>query len=161
LVEAIVSQQLNGRAAEVIFERLKTILHSNTIRPNALCKLHVAKLRRAGVSPQKIKYLKDLSSRVVERKLDLEFLRSLPDEEIACRLDEVMGIGPWTAHMFLLFTLGRPDVLPVGDLGIQMAIKRNYSLRKVPDAERIKRIAKDWHPYCSIASLYLWRSKNT
>lgn len=160
LVEAIISQQLNGRAAAAIFDKLKATGRSEIIGARALSKIPVSKLRRAGVSPQKIRYLKDLSSRAIKGKLDLGNLQNLPDEEVIRVLDEVMGIGPWTAHMFLLFTLGRPDVLPVDDLGIQMAIKRVYSLRKSPDARRIRKIANDWHPYCSVASLYLWHSKD-
>jgi len=81
------------------------------------------------------------------------------DDEVVRVLDAVKGIGPWTAHMFLLFVLGRPDVLPVDDLGIQLAVKKVYSLRKLPKAEKIQKIATNWHPYCSIASLYLWQAK--
>jgi DNA-3-methyladenine glycosylase II len=161
LVEAIISQQLNGQAATAIFKRLKALVRSETIEAHALSRIPVSKLRRAGVSPQKIRYLRDLSSRVVRDRLDLNNLRKLPDEEVVRVLDEVMGIGPWTAQMFLLFTLGRSDVLPVDDLGIQMAIQRTYSLRKPPDARRIRKIASNWHPYCSVASLYLWHSKDT
>ena len=161
LVEAIISQQLNGRAAAAIFEKLKASVRTKIIGADALNRISVSKLRAAGVSPQKIRYLKDLSSRVVRGNLDLSNLQNLPDEEVIRALDKVMGIGPWTAQMFLLFTLGRPDILPVDDFGIQMAIKRTYSLRKPPDATRIRKIATNWHPYCSIASLYLWHSKDT
>jgi DNA-3-methyladenine glycosylase II len=160
LVEAILSQQLNGAVAKSIFEKLKTAVGSEPISAEALRKVPTAKLRRIGVSPQKISYLKDLSTRVAENQLRLGELKNKPDEEIVNILDEVKGIGPWTAHMFLLFTLGRTDVLPVGDLGIQMSVRRLYALRKDPDSEKIKKIAKNWHPYCSIASLYLWRAKD-
>jgi DNA-3-methyladenine glycosylase II len=160
LVEAIISQQLNGQAATAIFKKLKASVRSETIEAYALSRIPASKLRNAGVSPQKSRYLKDLSSRVVKGRLDLNNLRKLPDEEVIRVLDEVMGIGPWTAQMFLLFTLGRPDILPVDDFGIQMAIQRTYSLRKPPDARRIRKIASNWHPYCSVASLYLWHSKD-
>ena len=161
LVEAIISQQLNGLVASTIFGRLKAIVNSGTIKPDSLGAVPVPRMRKAGVSPQKIRYLKDLTARVLEGQLNLHDLTSKPDDEVIRQLDEVKGIGPWTAHMFLLFTLGRTDVLPVDDLGIQKSIQRVYSLRKRPNAERISEIAESWHPYCSIASLYLWHAKDT
>jgi DNA-3-methyladenine glycosylase II len=161
LVEAIISQQLNGPVARAIFGKLKTLVSSGTISAKGLERVSVPKLRKAGVSPQKIRYLKDLTARVLEGQLNLHDLTSKPDDEVIRQLDEVKGIGPWTAHMFLLFTLGRTDVLPVDGLGIQKSIQRVYSLRKRPNAERINKIAESWHPYCSIASLYLWHAKET
>ena len=160
LVEAIISQQLSGQSARAIFGRLKAAIGCEVIEAQALKRMHVSRLRKAGVSPQKIRYLRDLSSRFANGQLDLNGLKEMDDHEVIRVLDEVKGIGPWTAHMFLLFTLGRPDVLPVGDLGIQMAVKRVYSLRKLPSAKKIEEIASNWHPYCSVASLYLWRAKN-
>jgi len=159
LVEAIISQQLNGLVARTIFGRLKTTVNSEPISSESLGQVSAPRMRKAGVSPQKIRYLKDLTSRILKGQLNLHDLKRLPDEEIIRQLDEVKGIGPWTAHMFLLFTLGRTDVLPVDDLGIQKSIQRVYSLRKRPNAERIGEIAESWHPYCSIASLYLWHAK--
>ena len=137
------------------------MLQAELIEARALNELPASKLRKAGVSPQKIRYLKDLSSRVVDGRLVLNLLRWKSDDEVVRALDEVKGIGPWTAHMFLLFVLGRPDVLPVGDLGIRLAIQKVYSLRKLPKAEKIEKIATNWHPYCSIASLYLWHAKES
>jgi DNA-3-methyladenine glycosylase II len=160
LVEAIISQQLSGRSARAIFGRLKALIGCEVIEARALKRVHVSRLRKAGVSPQKVRYLKDLSSRVANGQLDLEHLKEMEDAEVIRVLDEVKGIGPWTAHMFLLFTLGRPDVLPVDDLGIQLAVKMVYSLRKLPSAKKIEEIASNWHPYCSVASLYLWHAKN-
>jgi DNA-3-methyladenine glycosylase II len=160
LVEAIISQQLSGRSAQAIFGRLKALVGCEVIEAHALGRMHVSRLRKAGVSPQKIRYLKDLSSRVTNGQLDLERLKEMEDAEVIRVLDEVKGIGPWTAHMFLLFTLGRPDVLPVDDLGIQLAVKMVYSLRKLPSAKKIEEIASSWHPYCSVASLYLWHAKS-
>jgi DNA-3-methyladenine glycosylase II len=160
LVEAIISQQLNGKSARAIFGRLKALIGSEVIEAHALKRMRVSRLRKAGVSPQKVHYLKDLSSRVANGQLDLERLKKMEDAEVIRILDEVKGIGPWTAHMFLLFTLGRPDVLPVDDLGIQLAVKMVYSLRKLPSAKKIEEIASNWHPYCSVASLYLWHAKN-
>src|SRR5208337_4223633 len=159
LVEAIISQQLSWQSARAIFGQLKVLLQTEVIDAQALNSLTSSKLRKAGVSPQKIRYLKDLSSRVVNGQLEFNPLRKKSDEEVIRILDEVKGIGPWTAQMFLLFVLGRPDVLPVDDLGIQLAIQKVYSLRKLPEAEKIEKIATNWHPYCSIASLYLWREK--
>ena len=160
LVEAIISQQLNGKSARAIFGRLKALIGSEVIEAHALKRMRVSRLRKAGVSPQKVHYLKDLSSRVANGQLDLERLKKMEDAEVIRILDEVKGIGPWTAHMFLLFTLGRSDVLPVDDLGIQLAVKTVYSLRKLPSAKKIEEIASNWHPYCSVASLYLWHAKN-
>jgi DNA-3-methyladenine glycosylase II len=159
LVEAIISQQLNGLVARTIFGRLKTIVNSEPISADSLGQVSVSRMRKAGVSPQKIRYLKDLTSRIRKGQLNLRDLARRSDDEVIRQLDEVKGIGPWTAHMFLLFTLGRTDVLPVDDLGIQKSIQRVYSLRKRPNAERIGEIAESWHPYCSIASLYLWHAK--
>jgi DNA-3-methyladenine glycosylase II len=161
LVEAIISQQLNGQSARSIFKRLKSLVQSDVIDAENLSKVSVSQLRYAGVSPQKIRYLRDLSSRVVRGQLNLDSLKTKPDGEVIGILDEVKGIGPWTAQMFLIFTLGRPDVLPVDDLGLQAAVRKVYSLRKLPTAEKMERIAHDWHPYCSVASLYLWRSNST
>ena len=161
LVEAVISQQLNGSAAESIFSKLKTSLDGEQLTAHSLMALPISKFRKAGVSPQKIRYLKDLSRRVVSGSLRLDELSKMTDEEVIRILDEVKGIGPWTAHMFLLFTLGRSDVLPVDDLGIQDSLRKVYALRKRPNRERIEELAKDWHPYCSIASLYLWRTKDT
>jgi DNA-3-methyladenine glycosylase II len=159
LVEAIISQQLNGQVARTIFGRVRALVaKTEIVDARTLGRIPHSKLKRAGVSPQKIRYLKDLSSQVVKGRLVLRDLNSKPDDEVFQILDEVKGIGPWTAHMFLLFTLGRPDVLPVDDLGIQKSIRKLYSLRKLPNAEKIKKIARDWHPYCSVASLYLWHA---
>jgi DNA-3-methyladenine glycosylase II len=160
LVESIIAQQLNGSAAESIFKKLKSYFDGEVITAQALSKLTRTEFRRAGVSPQKIRYLKDLSARVIRGDLRLSDLGQMPDDEVVRVLDEVKGIGPWTAHMFLLFTLGRPDVLPVDDLGIQDSIRKVYALRKRPSVERVRQIAKNWHPYCSIASLYLWRLRD-
>lgn len=160
LVESIIAQQLNGRVAAAIFSKLKGEFNAEAIDAQTLHKLSVPRLRKVGVSPQKVRYLKDLSARVVSGRLNLENLEKMSDDEVIRILDEVKGIGPWTAQMFLLFTLGRPDILPVDDLGIQTSIRKVYSLRKLPNAKRIEKIAKNWHPYCSIASIYLWRAKS-
>jgi DNA-3-methyladenine glycosylase II len=157
LVESILSQQLSGASAAAITGRVKVLFPSGVIEPAALYTTPTRKLRKAGVSPQKIRYLKDLSRRIVKGQLNLESLKERPDVEILESLDEVLGIGPWTIHMLLIFTLGRPDVLPVDDLGIRKAIQQVYSLPEMPKKDAIEALAKNWHPYCSVASLYLWR----
>jgi DNA-3-methyladenine glycosylase II len=157
LVESILSQQLAGAAASAITGRVKALFPGEVIDAAPLYAMPVRKLRKAGVSPQKIRYLKDLSRRVVKGQLDLEQLKVKSDQEMFEALDEVLGIGPWTIHMLQIFTLGRPDVLPVDDLGIKKAIQKIYSLPEMPKKATIEALAKNWHPYSSVASLYLWR----
>jgi DNA-3-methyladenine glycosylase II len=157
LVESILTQQLARAAANAIIGRVKALYPGELITAAALYTTPVRKLRKAGVSPQKIRYLKDLSRRVVKGQLDLELLKEKTDQEMLEALDVVLGIGPWTIHMLLLFALGRPDVLPVDDLGIRKAIQKIYSLSEMPKKDAIEELAKNWHPYCSVASLYLWR----
>ena len=110
------------------------------------------------MSPQKISYIKDLAQRLENGTLDLKRLEKLSDDDAVRELDEVKGVGRWTAEMFLIFMLGRTDVLPVDDLGLQKAAKRMYRLRKLPTRERLERLAERWSPYSSISTLYLWRS---
>jgi DNA-3-methyladenine glycosylase II len=115
-------------------------------------------MRAAGLSRAKVAYLRDLAEHVEEGKLELARLPELPDEEVAEQLTAIKGLGPWTADMFLMFHLGRPDVLPVGDQGIRRAIMVEYGLRKLPDAKRMRQLAKPWQPYRTLACLYLWSS---
>ncbi len=157
LVESILTQQLAWAAASAIIGRVKALYPGGTITGEGLYTTPVGKLRKAGVSPQKIRYLKDLSRRVTKGQLDLETLRQSTDLEMLEALDDVLGIGPWTIHMLLIFTLGRPDILPVDDLGIRKAIQKIYALPEMPKKDAIEELAKNWHPYCSVASLYLWR----
>ncbi len=161
LVESILSQQLASPAASAIIGRVKKLYPRGIIEPAPLYTTPVGKLRKAGVSPQKIRYLKDLSRRISRGKLDLEDLKDKEDRIILEALDEVLGIGPWTIHMLMIFTLGLSDVLPVDDLGIRKAIQNLYSLQEMPKKEEIEKLAENWHPYCSIASIYLWRHKDT
>ena len=160
LVESILSQQLAGAAAEAIIKKVRAIFPDGDLEPNKIRRTDARRLRAAGVSPQKLSYLKDLSTRMVEGRLDLEGLRSQPDQKIVETLDEVRGIGPWTAHMLLIFTLGRPDVLPVDDYGIRKSIQLVYDLADLPKREAIEKLAEKWHPYCTVASLYLWHAKD-
>ena len=158
LVGSIIYQQLAGTAARAILERFKSLYGGKIPDPKQYLATDESKLRASGLSPQKISYIRDLCERIVNGSLDLSSLVDLSDEEAVEKLDAVKGVGRWTAEMFLLFVLGRTDVLPVDDLGVQKAVKRLYRLRKLPSREKFERLAKNWHPYCSIATLYLWRS---
>jgi DNA-3-methyladenine glycosylase II len=157
LARAIVFQQLNGKAALTIWNRLEEKTGS-PVTPEAVLKLRMPTLRKVGLSKQKSSYLRDLAKHAVDGKIDFEKLPSLPDEEVISALTTVKGIGVWTAHMFLMFALQRPNVLPTGDYGIRAAMQRHYHLRSMPEPKRMHKLAKAWHPYCSIACWYLWRS---
>jgi len=157
LAEAIVYQQLNGKAAATIFKRFAA-LAGEPLRPQGILKLTDAQLRSVGLSIQKSSYLKDLSAKTAEGLLDFAKLGDMPDEEVINHLTQVKGIGVWTAHMFLMFSLRRPNVLPTGDYGIQMAIKKYYKKRKLPKPKDMEKIARPWEPYRSVACWYLWRS---
>ena len=157
LAEAIVYQQLIGKAAVTIFERFAA-LAGKPLTTEGILKLNDAQLRSAGLSKQKSAYLKDLAAKTAAGALDFSRLHELPDDEVIKHLTQVKGIGVWTAHMFLMFSLRRPDVLPTGDYGIQMAIKKHYKKRKLPKPDVMAKIAKPWAPYRSIACWYLWRS---
>jgi DNA-3-methyladenine glycosylase II len=159
LVGAIVSQQLSTKAAATIFGRLVALFPDHHIADAAAIAGQTdAQLRAAGLSGQKVSYLRDLSARILDGRLNLDELDSLPDEAVIERLTAVKGFGRWTAEMFLMFRLHRPDVLPAGDLGIVNAIQRLYKLRKRPDAKRILKMGDAWRPYRSVASWYLWQT---
>jgi len=157
LARAIVYQQLSGKAAATIFGRLEAQC-GGAVTAAAIAALSDARLRAAGLSAQKTRYVKDLAARVLAGALPLADLEARSDAEVIATLTQVTGIGRWSAHMFLLFRLGRPDVLPDLDLGIQKAIQRAYRLRALPSPERVRRIGAAWSPHASIASWYLWRS---
>lgn len=157
LAESIVYQQLNGRAAETIFDRF-TALAGDPVTPRGILKLTDAQLRSVGLSKQKSSYLRDLAERAARGELNFGNLHRLSDEEVIQHLTQVKGVGEWTAQMFLMFTLRRPNVLPTGDLGVQMAIKEHYNKRKLPKPAQMEKIAKPWEPYRSVACWYLWRS---
>jgi DNA-3-methyladenine glycosylase II len=158
LVRSIVGQQVSTKAARAIFERLTDLFGGHTPTPRQLLDADPETVRAAGLSRPKVAYLRDLAERVEDGELDLQRLAELPDEDVAAQLTAVKGLGPWTVDMFLIFHLGRPDVLPVGDLGIRRAAQVAYGLEELPDAEELKRIAEPWRPWRSLASLYLWRS---
>jgi DNA-3-methyladenine glycosylase II len=159
LVGAIVSQQLSTRAAATIYGRFVALFPGSVIPDaSAIAAIDDATLRGVGLSGQKIGYLRDLCGRLADGRLVLDELDSLDDEVVIERLTAVKGFGRWTAEMFLMFRLHRPDVLPAGDLGIVNAIHRLYRLRKRPDAKRILKIGEAWKPYRSVASWYLWKT---
>jgi DNA-3-methyladenine glycosylase II len=157
LAEAIVYQQLNGKAAFTIFKRFAA-LAGEPLTPEGILKLTDAQMRGAGLSKQKTSYLRDLAERTDRGELNFADLANLSDEAVIERLTQVKGIGVWTAHMFLMFSLRRPNVLPTGDFGVKMAIKKHYKKRKPPNPKQMEKIAKCWEPYRSVACWYLWRS---
>lgn len=158
LARAIVGQQISGAAARSIWKRLQAATHPRKITAEALSVLPDPVLRQAGLSPQKLSYLRDLLEKVQSRTVRLHRAHRLTDEQIIEELVSVKGIGVWTAQMFLMFSLGRPDVLPHLDLGIRAAIQRLYGLPGLPDRLTCEQIAEPWRPHASIACRYLWRS---
>jgi DNA-3-methyladenine glycosylase II len=158
LVRAIVGQQLSSKAAATIHKRVLDLFDGHTPTPRQLLEVDAELLREAGLSRAKAAYLRDLAQHVEDRELELERLPELPDEEVAAQLTAIKGLGQWTADMFLMFHLGRPDVLPVGDQGIRRAMQVEYGLRKLPDAQRMRKLARPWRPYRTLACLYLWSS---
>jgi DNA-3-methyladenine glycosylase II len=158
LVRAIVGQQLSSKAAATIYGRVLELFGGHTPTPKQLLKVDPDELRGAGLSRAKVVYLRDLAEHVEDGALELERLPELPDDEVAAQLTAIKGLGRWTADMFLMFHLGRPDVLPVGDQGIRRAVQVQYGLRKLPEPKRIEQIARPWRPYRTLACLYLWSS---
>jgi DNA-3-methyladenine glycosylase II len=158
LVRSIVFQQLSGKAASTILRRFCELYPKKRPRAEHVLKTKDRAMRGAGLSRQKIGYLRDLSARVADRSLPLAHLGRLPDDAIIEHLVQVKGIGRWTVQMFLIFRLGRPDVLPELDLGVQNAIQRAYGLAKRPSPKEVLAIGEKGHPYASVASWYLWRS---
>jgi DNA-3-methyladenine glycosylase II len=157
LAEAIVYQQLNGKAAVTIFKRFAA-LAGEPLTPEGILQLSDEQLRSVGLSKQKSAYIKDLATKTRDGSLDFAKLPELSDGEVVKHLTQVKGIGVWTAQMFLMFTLRRPDVLPTGDYGVQAAIKKHYRKRKLPNPKEMERIAAPWSPYRSVACWYLWKS---
>lgn len=162
LARAIVSQQLSGKAASTIWGRFLA-LYPKGVFPAAakIIATPDEKLRAAGLSGAKAAAIKDLARHVVEKKLVPAKLPQLTDPEIAAALLPVRGIGPWSVDMFLMFTLARPDVLPVGDLGIRKGMQKHFRLRKLPEAKKMIALAAPWQPYRTIASWYMWRLLET
>jgi DNA-3-methyladenine glycosylase II len=158
LVRSIVGQQLSTAAARTIYERLTEIFGGRTPTPRELLEIDPELIRAAGLSRAKVAYLRDLAEHVEDGELDLQALPELDDGEVSAQLTAIKGLGQWTVDMFLIFHLGRPDVLPVGDLGIRRAVQVQYGLKELPDAADLERIAEPWRPWRSLACLYLWSS---
>jgi DNA-3-methyladenine glycosylase II len=159
LCRAIIFQQLAGAAARTIYGRFVALFPGSRFpTPRQVIDAPEAVLRTAGLSRQKIRYLKDLAGHVQSRAINFHRFPRMSDEEIITELIAVQGVGRWTAEMFLMFNLGRPDVLPVDDLGFRNAVRRLYGMRKVPDAKRLRALGERWRPYRSAAVWYLWRS---
>lgn len=161
LVRAIVFQQLSTKAASTIYSRMVALLANGELTPEALAALSDEQLRSAGISRQKGGYLRDLCDKVTAGVVPLDELERMADDQVIEALTKIKGIGRWSAEMFLMFRLHRPDVLPVGDLGIMNAVMKVYRMRKKPTPERLRRLGEAWRPYRSVASWYLWRSLGT
>jgi DNA-3-methyladenine glycosylase II len=158
LVRSIVYQQLHGKAAATIFGRLQAAAKVDPLTPESILKLRPAKMRSLGLSGQKMTYIRELARLTRDGTVDFEGCRTLEDAAVIEHLTRCKGIGVWTVHMFLIFALQRPDVLPTGDLGIRAAIKKAYGLADLPKPEEMEKIAASWRPYSSVACWYLWRS---
>ncbi len=162
LARIIVFQQLSGKSARAIFARVHALTGGNgRLAPEGILARTEAELRAAGLSRQKARYLRDLAEKTRSGEISFGRLAARSDQEVIDHLSAVKGIGVWTAQMFLLFALRRPDVLAASDLGVRSAIQKAYGLRKLPPPPRIERLAQAWHPHCSVACWYLWRSLDT
>jgi len=160
LVSSIISQHLSVKAAASIQQRFERLFGGTLPRPEAILDKKPDELRSAGLSNAKANYVRDLAQHVIDKKIDFSTLNTLSNEEIITELTDVKGIGEWTVHMFLMFCMGRLDVLPVGDLGIRNGVRALYGLEALPSPDDIKTTALkySWHPYESVASWYVWHS---
>ncbi len=158
LVRSIVYQQLSGKVASVILDRLLATLPGRKLTPRNILKLTPEAMRAAGLSAAKTAYIRDLAERTKAGEVVFENIHTRSDDGVIQHLTQVKGVGVWTAHMFLIFALQRPNVLPTGDLGVRTAIQKAYGLEQLPKPAEMERIAARWHPYCSVAAWYLWRS---
>ncbi|MBX4190743.1 DNA-3-methyladenine glycosylase [Candidatus Saccharibacteria bacterium] len=158
LVGSIVGQQLSSAAADTIWRRVLDLFGGKMPTPEQLIKIDDQKLRDVGLSWAKVRYVKDLAQHILDGRLDLEHVSTMPNEQLIEQLTAVKGLGEWSAHMFMMFGLGRLDILPVGDLGVRKAMMLLYELDELPDSARMVTIANqnNWHPYESVASWYLW-----
>ena len=161
LLRAIIGQQISSSAARSIWGRIQDAVPSHRMTPEAIGAMSDEELRACGVSPQKLGYVRSLTEHVLDKSLPLHRLHRDSDDDVVEQLIQVKGIGVWTAQMFLMFSLGRPDVLPHGDLGIQSAIRNLYGLPELPKRMECEQIAEPWRPYATIACWYLWRSTET
>jgi DNA-3-methyladenine glycosylase II len=158
LARAIVGQQLSTKAARSIWERLLEVLGGRFPPPAELLAVDSEAIRSAGLSRAKVAFIRDLAERIDDGRLDVGALGGLSDEDVIAALTEIKGVGPWTAEMFLIFHLGRPDVLSTGDLGIRRAAQLAYGLDDLPGPHDLERIAEPWRPHRTLGCLSLWRS---
>jgi DNA-3-methyladenine glycosylase II len=158
LLRAIVGQQLSVAAARTIYGRFTDLFDGRTPTPEELLEVDADTLRGVGLSRAKANYVRSLAEHVISGELELDRLDQLSDEAVTAEVTAVKGLGQWTADMFLIFHLGRPDVLPVGDLGVRRAVERLYGLEGLPSAAELEALGERWRPYRSLASLYLWES---
>jgi DNA-3-methyladenine glycosylase II len=159
LARSIVSQQISTKAARSILARLEESLLPRPLEAAAVLALPEPQLRSAGLSAAKTRYLRDLAEQVVAGAVPLDDLHAMEDEEVIARLLPVKGIGRWTAQMFLIFSLGRLDVLPVDDLGLRLGVQEQYALPEAPGKDELTQLAEPWQPYRSVATWYFWRSR--
>ena len=160
LCNAIIGQQISVAAADAIAIRFNKLFNGHSPTPQGVIKLSEIDLRKAGLSKQKVAYLKDLSSHFYEKILRPHRLHHMGNDEVICQLTRVHGIGRWTAEMFLIFSLNRPDVLPVGDLGLQLALKKLYRMRQLPTVKRMRTIGRKWNPLETVGTWYAWRAQD-
>jgi DNA-3-methyladenine glycosylase II len=158
LLRSVVGQQLSSKAAFTIYGRVLDLFGGKTPTPQQLLDVDAQRLREAGLSGRKVEYVRDLAAHVISGELELDRLSELSDEEVITEITAIRGFGVWSAHMFLIFFLERPDVLPAGDLGIRNAVRVAYDLDEVPAPAELERIAEPWRPHRSLASIYLWES---
>jgi len=158
LVDAIISQQLSGSAAKAIGQRFRKLYSSRFPKPIEVIKTSDFKLRGTGLSRMKIKYIKELSKKIESKELKLKSFSKFSDEEVISQLTKIKGIGRWTVAMFLIFSLARLDVLPVGDLGLKKGIQLLYALPEIPQEIEVENIAEKWKPYRTVATWYIWKS---
>jgi len=160
LCNAIIGQQISVAAADAITIRFNKLFNGHSPTPQGVIKLSEIDLRKAGLSKQKVAYLKDLSFHFYEKILRPHRLHHMGNDEVICQLTKVHGIGRWTAEMFLIFSLNRPDVLPVGDLGLQLALKKLYRMRQLPTVKRMRTIGRKWNPLETVGTWYAWRAQD-
>jgi DNA-3-methyladenine glycosylase II len=158
LVRSVVAQQLSAKAAATIFDRVLELFGGRTPTPSELLAIEEERLREAGLSGRKVEYLRDLARHVESGELELDRFATMSDDEVIAEITAVRGFGVWTAQVFLMFHLERPDVLPTGDLGIRRAVQIVYGLDELPDQDELTRIAEPWRPHRTLACIYLWET---
>jgi len=159
LVSSIINQQLSGKAADTIEKRFRALFPAKRFPlPEDVLRIPTSRLRRSGLSEMKVKYIKNLAKEIASKKFNFKKLQCLENEEIIIEITKLKGIGRWTAEMFLMFSLNRPDVFSAGDFGLKKAIKNLYGLKDLPDEKIANRLAKKWIPYRTLACRYLWAS---